>query len=178
MKTLLGIIVAGALIFGGWYLLSDNDNNEVALSPTPTATATPTSSATPTASPSGTVSPSGSRTPTPSPSATPFTSTNVKVTSPLPNSTIKSPLTITGQARGSWFFEAVFPVKLLDGNGKVIATGQAQAQGDWQTTNFVPFKVNLTFTKPSTATGTLVFEKDNPSGLPQNDQSVSFKIKF
>src|ERR1035437_6951636 len=90
----------------------------------------------------------------------------IKVSSPLPNSTIKSPLTVTGVARGNWYFEASFPVRLYDANGKELVATPAQAKGDWMTTEFVPFEVTLNFTKPTTATGTLVLQKDNPSGLP------------
>src|ERR1700746_2179249 len=47
-----------------------------------------------------------------------------------PGDAVTSPLTITGKAKG-WYFEASFPVKLLDGQGNVLASGPAQAQGDW-----------------------------------------------
>jgi hypothetical protein len=102
----------------------------------------------------------------------------IKISAPRPNTNVASPLTITGEARGTWYFEASFPVKLLDANGKVLAAGPAQAQSDWMTTNFVPFKVTLTFTAPTTATGTLILEKDNPSGLPQNDDSLRVPVRF
>jgi hypothetical protein len=85
---------------------------------------------------------------------------------------------VSGEARGSWYFEASFPVRLLDGNGQEIARGPAQAQGDWMTTNFVPFTVQLTFSPPTTPVGTLVLEKDNPSGLPQNAMSISIPVDF
>lgn len=91
---------------------------------------------------------------------------------------VSSPLTITGRARGYWFFEASFPVQLVDANGKLVANGVAQAQADWMTTDFVPYKVTLTFGRADTATGTLVFTKDNPSGLPQNDDHMSLPVRF
>lgn len=100
------------------------------------------------------------------------------VSSPLPNQVITSPVTITGQARGNWYFEASFPVTLLDANGKILAQAPAQATGEWMTTNYVPFKITLTFTKPTTATGTLVLHKDNPSGLPQNDNELRIPVSF
>ena len=46
------------------------------------------------------------------------------------------------------------------------------------TTDFVPFSVTLTFVKPATATGTLVLQKDNPSGLPEHDASVEMPVQF
>lgn len=102
----------------------------------------------------------------------------IKVTNPVPNAVIKNPLTLTGQARGYWFFEASAPVKLLDANGKEIANTYIQAQGDWMTENFVPFKGTLQFATPSTPTGTLVFENDNPSGLSSNRRELRIPVKF
>ena len=103
---------------------------------------------------------------------------NINVSSPQPNSVVSSPLTVTGEARGSWYFEASFPVKLYDANNNLLAQAPAQALSDWMTTDFVSFSVTLTFPTPSTQTGTLVLEKDNPSGLPQNDDSVSIPVSF
>lgn len=95
---------------------------------------------------------------------------------PLPGSVVTSPLTITGQARG-WYFEASFPVRLLDSAANEIAITPAQAQGDWMTTGFVPFQATLTF-ETASQNGTLVLEKDNPSGEPQNDASLSVPVRF
>ncbi len=102
----------------------------------------------------------------------------IHVTTPVTNAQVASPLIVTGEARGNWYFEASFPVVLLDATGKEIARAPAQAQGDWMTTDFVPFSVTLTFAKPTTATGTLVLKKDNPSGLPEHDDSVSIPVRF
>ncbi len=103
----------------------------------------------------------------------------IEVDQPLPNSTVISPLTVTGRARGYWYFEASFPVVLKDSTNAVIAQGIAQAQGNWMTEDFVPFVVTLTFTQPpSGSTGTLILNKDNPSGEPQNDDSYSVPVIF
>ncbi len=102
----------------------------------------------------------------------------IRIDSPRPNETVTSPLEITGEARGTWYFEASFPVKLLDGNGNQLGIIPAQAQGEWMTENFVPFKATLEFITPTTDTGTLVLEKDNPSGLPENDDSLIVPVKF
>ena len=95
----------------------------------------------------------------------------IRLNSPKPNDVVSSPLLIDGEARGTWYFEASFPVKLFDGNGKELAITPAQTESDWMTTEFVPFSATLVFDAPQTATGTLVLEKDNPSGLPENDES-------
>ncbi|OGZ59857.1 MAG: hypothetical protein A3E58_02105 [Candidatus Spechtbacteria bacterium RIFCSPHIGHO2_12_FULL_38_30] len=98
---------------------------------------------------------------------------------PRPNQEISSPLTVLGQARGNWYFEASFPLRLLNASGEEIAVGVAQAQGEWMTAEFVPFRARLEFSVPILSkSGTLVLEKDNPSGLSQNDQSLVIPIKF
>ena len=55
-----------------------------------------------------------------------------------------SPLQIKGQARGGWYFEANFPVLLLDANGQLLTQHYAQAKGQWMTKSFVPFNGKLT----------------------------------
>lgn len=64
---------------------------------------------------------------------TPATVADIIVDSPAPNAVISSPLTVTGTARGTWYFEASFPVRLLDDLGNELAVAPAQAQGDWMT---------------------------------------------
>jgi hypothetical protein len=102
----------------------------------------------------------------------------IKVTNPVPNQLVSSPLTITGSARGNWYFEGSFPVEILDANGKQLAIKPAQAQGEWMTTNFVPFSVTLTFAKPTTATGTIVLHKDNPSDESKFDDELRIPVRF
>ena len=102
----------------------------------------------------------------------------IRVSSPRPNAVVGSPLIVKGMARGNWFFEASFPVGLFDGNGVKISQGIAQAKGEWMTTDFVPFEVTLLFAVPTTATGTLVLNKDNPSGLPEHEDELSIPVSF
>lgn len=109
----------------------------------------------------------------------------IKVVNPAPMSVVQSPLEISGQARGNWFFEASAPVALVDWDGKVLAQGTIKAQSDWMTTEFVPFTAELTFTSPYKAGdqdtmkhGALIFKKDNPSGEPKNDDSLEIPIQF
>lgn len=95
------------------------------------------------------------------------------------NGKISSPLTIHGRARGTWFFEASFPVMLVDWDGRIIAHVPAQAEGEWMTTDYVPFAATLEFDKPSYKdTGALILKKDNPSGLPEHDDAVEVPIVF
>lgn len=102
----------------------------------------------------------------------------IVVDKPLPNELVKSPLIVEGKARGNWFFEATFPVKILDANGHQLGIHYAQAEGDWMSTEFVPYKSVLEFENPLTDTGSLILEKDNPSGLPKFDDKLIIPIRF
>lgn len=102
----------------------------------------------------------------------------IRIDTPRPNTTVQSPLQISGVARGNWYFEASFPVRIEDANGNVLGQVPAQAVGEWMTTEFVPFNTTLTFTQPTTATGTLILQKDNASGLPEHDDALIVPIVF
>jgi hypothetical protein len=102
----------------------------------------------------------------------------IELRTPLPGAVLQSPLTLEGRARGTWFFEASFPVYLTDADGDTIAVTPAQAEGEWMTREFVPFKATLTFTPPASSTGTLILAKDNPSGLPEHAAELRVPIRF
>ena len=102
----------------------------------------------------------------------------IRIATPRPNQLIESPLSIEGEARGFWFFEGDFPIKLLDGNNTEIAIHFATAEGEWMTEDFVPFRAEVVFEKPKTEKGTLILEKDNPSGLEENADELRIPVKF
>ena len=91
---------------------------------------------------------------------------------------VSSPLHITGKARGTWYFEASFPVVFLDSQGKEIGNGIATAVGDWMTTDFVPFIVDVAFVSQNATSGTLIFKKDNPSGDKIRDDQLVIPVVF
>jgi hypothetical protein len=69
----------------------------------------------------------------------------------------------------------------MDWDGLIIAQGIARAKSDWMTSNFVPFEAKLTFTvdkKAYSNKGTLILKRDNPSGLPANDNALEIPIIF
>ena len=110
------------------------------------------------------------------PTYTKATADSIVVDLPYPGAVTGKEFAVVGQARGTWYFEASFPVVLIDASGKIIATGIAQAEGDWMTENFVPFKATIKAPASFIGPATLVLRKDNPSGLPENDASISFPI--
>ena len=102
----------------------------------------------------------------------------IKITKPLPGQVIDSPIKIEGIARGYWFFEANFGIELTDENYRQITETYATALGEWMTEDWVPFESTLTFSKPKSKTGYLIFHKANPSGLEEHEMSDTLKIRF
>jgi hypothetical protein len=121
-----------------------------------------------------------SPTPIPAPAATPAAASLpdvIVVNAPLPNEKIASPFTISGKARGTWFFEATAPVVLKDASGTVIGHGTLRAD-NWMTSDFVDFTGTLTFSAPATHTGTLILTNDNPSGDPKRQKELDIPVEF
>jgi hypothetical protein len=116
------------------------------------------------------------------PEPQPTNGTDIVVDTPSDGQTITSPITITGKAKGNWFFEGTFPIALTNVDGSIVATGVAHAQGNWMTTDYVPFASNLAFVAPQPSTGSskgyLVFKNDNPSGDSSFDKTLSIKVQW
>lgn len=111
----------------------------------------------------------------------------IRVANPKPGEVVTSPLAITGEAKGFWFFEANFPIFLTDWDGLIIAQHYAEAIGEWMTTEFVPFRAVLEFTPPFgegedvpefMTRGTLILGKSNASGLPEHDDAIEIPVRF
>ncbi len=113
-------------------------------------------------------------TPTPTASSEPLHA-RVSVTSPKSGALVGKTFTVSGFAPGPWFFEASFPIQVRDNENSKIGQGIAQAQGDWMTTGLVPFSVTITVNNYS-GPAMLVLLRDNPSGLPENDDSFEIPI--
>ena len=159
--VLVGLIII-LVIFILWSWRNSKDANKVANSPTPSVT-TSTSSAISPLPGNNLISKKGE---------------TLIIDRPQANSKVKSPLEVSGQVKGNWSFEASFPVVLMDANEKILAQVPASLEGDWMTTNYVPFKVKLTFQTPSTSNGKLILKKDNPSDNSELDDQLEIPVKF
>jgi len=100
----------------------------------------------------------------------------IRVSTPTPGSVTGKPVIIRGEARGSWYFEASFPIEIRNASGSIIATGHADAQGDWMTSEFVPYVATVTVPESFIGEAVLTLMNDNPSGLAENARSISFPI--
>lgn len=108
----------------------------------------------------------------------------IVVSSPAIDSTIStSPVVIKGRARGNWFFEASAPVTVVNWDGLIIGEGYISVDEgyDWMTTEYVPFTGTISYDASQIGVykhGWIIMKKDNPSGEPQFDNSLEFKIFF
>lgn len=104
------------------------------------------------------------------------TADDIRLDFPEPNATLGRTFTVTGAARGPWYFEASFPVQVVSNGGTILLDTFAEAQGDWMTEEFVAFSKEITVPEGYTGDAWLVLHRDNASGLPENDKSVSIPI--
>ncbi len=104
-----------------------------------------------------------------------FSSPNVRVDTPTIGASVDKTFTVSGEVRGNWTFEANLPLKVVDPSGEQIGVGYGMTTEDWMTTEFVPFTGQVTVADYS-GPAKLVLMKDNPSGMPENDDSVEFDI--
>lgn len=96
------------------------------------------------------------------------------------NEVVTSPLKITGYINGDgWtgFEGQVGTVKLLDQNGKELASTYLKAITEW-TKLPTSFESNLEFKIPDTESGQLVFHNENVPGDPARDKTFIVSIKF
>lgn len=113
--------------------------------------------------------------PTPQPPADAPLSARVSVDSPKEGATVSHAFTVSGRAPGPWYFEANFPIIITDAEGAKIGTAHATAQGEWMTEALVPFTAQIDVGDYKGRI-TVNLLRDNPSGLPENDDSKSFDL--
>ncbi len=101
---------------------------------------------------------------------------DIIVSCPKPNQCVSSPMAVQGKARGPWFFEASFPIRLIDAAGNQLSASNGKAIGDWMTENFVPFEGKLDFVVTKETKARLILENANPSGLPENAKKKEIPV--
>lgn len=115
--------------------------------------------------------------PTPSIIPSPYpTHESIVIVSPRAGSLVSEKITIVGRAKGEWFFEGVFPVAVVSDSGEELAQTLAVAQEDSYSADYVPFTATVTVNIDENTVGYIEFQKDNPSGLPENSMSYQIPI--
>ena len=101
------------------------------------------------------------------------------IVGPQPGDYIESPLIISGEAPGNWFFEATAPVVIVDWDGRIIGEGYIDAQDEWMTEEMVQFLGSVSYELPEdsySSSGTVIFKRANASGLPEHDTTVEIPV--
>jgi len=91
---------------------------------------------------------------------------------------ITSPLLIKGKVTGGkWtgFEGQVGKVELIDASGEVLGSASLTATSDW---TLLPtnFETSMSFSSPASNNVSLIFFNENPSGLPEREDTVSFSL--
>lgn len=158
--TILIIVLAIIIAVLAWFFftLPAPSNTPIATSTTPTSTTT--SVATSTETPA---------------TSTPPLNERVVVTYPQKGATVQPSFEVIGKVPGNWSSEAQFPVMVRDPDGNKIAQTTGHLQGNWMTTDLVDFTADIVVSGYH-GPATLVLLKDNPSGLPENEDSFEVPI--
>ncbi|MEA1929347.1 MAG: GerMN domain-containing protein [Patescibacteria group bacterium] len=107
--------------------------------------------------------------------------TELVVSQPLADDVIESPLTVEGQALGSWFFEGQFALTLIDGEGEVLGEtlvlASLGADNEMGPEAMVPFDTIMLFGETEAGTGHLIFEPANPE-RGEDQLFVKLPVRF
>lgn len=99
------------------------------------------------------------------------------VDKPMEGDNASCPLHVSGEARGYWYFEAVFPFELLTESGELISSGTVTALDEWMTEDYVPFEFDLFYDTPEES-GVLVLKRSNASGLPEYEMQIEIAVQL
>ena len=85
---------------------------------------------------------------------------SIFVISPIKDSKISSPLSVSGKAKSSWFTYGNFLLLLNDENNNTLAEGHASIQGEASKDDFSKFLGNMEFNKPMSGKNGLLILKN------------------
>lgn len=111
-----------------------------------------------------------------------YKDSNIQVDLPYIGAVVGKEFSVIGRARGTWFFEGSFPIKVIGQEGRqkgnVLSTAIAQVQNgeSWMTEDFVSFKADIKVPDSYIGKATIVLQKDNPSGLAEHDASITVPV--
>jgi len=92
-----------------------------------------------------------------------------------PQDLVAKRFVVSGEAYSAWFEEGKMPAEVVDPKGNELWIGYAITNGDWTTDATIPFSMQVDvghYAGPAT----VVIHRDNPSGDPAYDKSISIPI--
>ena len=102
----------------------------------------------------------------------------IRVFNPLPGSLVKSPILLEGIARGYWFPEGDFSVKIFDAMGKELGSQMAYATRGGAGEEFILFHATVVFMQSSMKEGVVILKKANPAGFTAMDDELRIPVRF
>ncbi len=102
----------------------------------------------------------------------------VEIISPELGMEIGPPVSVQGQASGTWFFEAILPISVTNVEGSVLAEDLIMTEEDWMTEEMIAFEKELDFEAPDANFGFIKISKNDPSGIPRNANDYYWPIEF
>lgn len=93
---------------------------------------------------------------------------------------ITTPFVLTGRVPGNWSFEGTFPIDIIYEGDIGLPGTTAKLESDWMTSELVPFTATLQFDERTRESNDvmIMLRKANPSGNPENDDSLALKVRF
>lgn len=102
----------------------------------------------------------------------------IVIETPKPYQKVQNPIYIKGKAKGNFFFEATFPVRIEDENGNIVKNSYIMTKENWMSEDFVSFETKLYIDELKIKRGFIIFEKANPSGLKENKFEIKIPVYF
>lgn len=102
----------------------------------------------------------------------------IVIDTPKPFQKVQNPIYIKGKAKGFFFFEATFPVRIEDENGNIVKEFYIMTKENWMSEDFVSFETNLYIDDLKIKRCFIIFEKANPSGLKENKFEIKIPVYF
>ncbi len=103
-------------------------------------------------------------------------SSDIVLELPFPGAVVGKTFSLVGKARGGWYFEASFPARVVAEGGQILWQGPVTALGEWMTSELVPFNTEVKVPESYIGKATIILENDNPSGMPENQKTLSVPI--
>ncbi len=101
---------------------------------------------------------------------------DIVIDDPSEGDQVTSPVRVTGEARGSWFFETSMGVEVRDVNGVVVGEAVLEATEDWMSEELVAFEGEVEFEIDRDGPGEIVVVAANPSGMPENVKEKIIRV--
>ena len=93
-----------------------------------------------------------------------------------PWGTVSGGMNLNGIVQGGYFNEGNVLINVIDPDKQVLKAGHGTATTDWMSAGPVSFVATVDFTGIRKGPAYIEIKRDNASGLPENDKSVTIPV--